>query len=71
MLETFKAKEYNTLMTKMENYMTVSEFAKTIGITPQAVHQAMREKRVSDFMRVGPIYLIHRDEIERYRRVRD
>lgn len=55
----------------MENYMTVSEFAKRISITPQAVHQAMREKRISDFMRVGPIYLIHRDEVERYRRTRD
>ena len=53
-------------MTKMENYITVSEFAKAVGVTVQAIHQAMREKRIRDFTRLGPIYLIHRDEIERF-----
>jgi len=54
-------------MTKMEDYITVTEFAKAVGVTVQAVHLAMREKRISDFMKVGPIYVIHRTEIERFR----
>ena len=54
-------------MSKMENYILVSEFAKTIGISVQAVHKAMKEKRISDYKRIGNFYLIHRSEIQAFK----
>lgn len=67
MVESFKPPEHNRAMSKMEDYVTVTVFAESTGVTVQAVHKAMEKKRIKDFKRIGPIYLIHRSEIQNFK----
>ena len=54
----------------MEDFVLVSEFAKAVGVTPQAIHQAMKEKRIQRFKRIGPVYFIHKSEIQVFKESR-
>jgi len=58
---------YNKRMAKLEDYMTVSEFAGLAGVSVQAIHKAMKEKRIKDFQRVGSVYLIGSKELNPYK----
>ena len=69
MVEIFKPSEYDAAMTKLEDYITVSEFAARAGVSVQAIHKAMRAGRIRNFQRVGSIYLIDRDEMDKFRTV--
>lgn len=51
----------------MESYILVSEFAEAVGVTVQAVHKAMKEKRITDFKRMGPLWLVHKSEIQKFK----
>ena len=68
-VEVLKPSAYDAGMTKLEDYVTVSEFSKLVGISVQAVHKAMRTGRISRHQRVGSIYLIDRNEVTRFRAV--
>ena len=67
LVETFQPKVYNNSMVKLENYITVSDFAKMAGVSTRAIHKAMKDKRIKDVKRVGYIYLINRSEIASYK----
>ena len=50
-------------------YMTVPEFAKTAGISPQAVHKAILKGRIKRYERFGgKIFIIHRSELKRFKK---
>jgi hypothetical protein len=51
-------------------YILISEFAKKAGISRQAVHKAMHAKRITDFKRLGPLWLIHTSEIKKFKGAR-
>jgi len=57
-------------MTKLENYITVSDFATQAGVSVQAVHKALNAARIKDFKRIGSIYLIGRAELTSYKEKR-
>lgn len=57
-------------MSKMENLIIVSEFAKAVGVTSQAVHVAMKKGRIKNFRRIGPIYFIPKSQIQAFKESR-
>lgn len=70
MVETLKPLSENRPMAKMEDYVTVTVFSESTGVTVQAVHKAMQQRRIKDFKRLGPIWLIHKSEIQRFKESR-
>ncbi len=54
-----------------EQYILVSEFAKAVGISVQAVHKAMFDsKRIKKKKRLGPVWLIHSSELQKFKKAR-
>ncbi|OGW78606.1 MAG: hypothetical protein A2Z83_07530 [Omnitrophica bacterium GWA2_52_8] len=49
----------------LKNLLTVAEFARLAGVSPQAIHQALRQQRIRA-VRKGPIYLIEESELSRF-----
>jgi len=45
----------------LEEYVTVSEAAAMMGITPQAIRRALKERRIQG-KKVGKMWLIKRDQ---------
>ena len=66
MVESLKPKEYDLAMANISTYMSIKEFATSIGISVQAVHKAIKKGRIKDFQRVGYVYLISRKEIKKF-----
>jgi len=56
----------NKGMADINNYLTVPEFAKSAGVTDQAVRKAITEKRIKAEM-VGRQWLIKKSELKLYR----
>lgn len=50
-----------------DDLMSQLEASKLIGISPQAVHQAIRERRLAAIPIAGKV-LVSRDAVERYRK---
>jgi len=67
MVETLKPARYDKHMSKLENYITVSEFASQSGVSVQAIHKAMKQQRIKDYKRMGSVYVIARAEIAKYK----
>jgi len=49
-------------MTNSDDLLTVAEFAKKVRLTRQAIHKAIKEKRIKA-IRIGYVYLIPKDQI--------
>ena len=71
MVEVFKPSEYDAVMTKLEDYITVSEFAARAGVSVQAIHKAMKQARLKDFRRLGPVWLIRKSEVAIFKKKQD
>jgi hypothetical protein len=54
-------------MKNIDGYLTIKVFAETVGKSVQAVHKAIKAKRVGKYMRVGYMYLIHKSEAKRFK----
>lgn len=50
----------------VNNWITVAEFARKANVSPQAIHQAMKQGRIRKIERKGPIYLIDEGELSRF-----
>jgi excisionase family DNA binding protein len=57
-------------MPALENYLTVTEAAQELGLTPWGVRTAIHEGRITPVRldRTSRTNLIPREEVERYRR---
>lgn len=49
------------------DYIPVSEFVKLAGVTRQAIHLAKDEGRIKKFKKIGPIFLIHKSEVKKFK----
>ena len=66
-VEVIKPSAYYAAMTILEDYITVSEFADSAGVSVQAIHKAMKHGRIKDAKRLGPVWLIKHSEIQRFK----
>jgi excisionase family DNA binding protein len=57
-------------MPALENYLTVTEAAQELGLTPWGLHTAIQEGRIKPVRldKTSRTNLIPREEVERYRR---
>lgn len=62
MVEVFKPSEYDATVTKLEDYITVSEFAERVGVSVQAIHKAIKAGRIKGHKRFGYVFLINKNE---------
>lgn len=51
-----------------QRYLTVQEFAEAMGVTVQAVYQAIRERRVGNVSGFGERFAIPAQELTRFQR---
>lgn len=52
---------------EIKRTLTIAEAAQQLGLAPATLRAQIRNGRL-DAMKVGPIYLVQRSELERYRR---
>ena len=60
-----KPMRYNLPMTN--KMILISQFAKRAGVTVQAIHKAMKAKRLTRVERLGPVWLIHPSELKKFK----
>jgi len=54
-------------MKNIDGYLTIKVFAETVGKSVQAIHKAIKAKRVVKYTRIGYMYLIHESEAKKFK----
>ena len=56
-----------------KDYLTVKQFAKKVGMSTQAIHKILnsKKKRITKFVNIGFMYLIHKSELKDFKRLRE
>ncbi len=52
---------------KEKDFILISEFAKRVSVSVQAVHKAMKAGRISRVQRLGPLWLVHTSELRKFK----
>lgn len=57
-------------MSSIDDYITVSAFASLIGVSVQAIHKAIAKNTIKDVTRIGPLLVIHKSEVRKFKEYR-